>query len=309
MVNAYFHILDDRGIIRVAGEDRFQFLQHLVSNDVFKVTPESAGYGAFLTTQGKFLHDFFLININDALLIDTAADRLQDFFCTLQKYKLRSRIDLSINSKHWTVAAIFGKNVLDLDLIHLPAKRGAMSSFAEGFAFIDPRHINAGIRILSYKESKPNILKTTKLQVTDRESYERYRIALGLPDGTKDMEVKKTLLLEAGFEELGGVDFQKGCYIGQELTARTKYRGLVKRRLMPIKINGSIPNPGTKITLNGRGIGEVRSVIANRNSNKLKGIGLAMIRIDSIKDAIHFNHQLIANEAIINPYKPDWASL
>ncbi|AFX99556.1 glycine cleavage T-C-terminal barrel domain protein [Candidatus Endolissoclinum faulkneri L2] len=306
MAEAYFHILDDRGIIRVAGEDRVQFLQNLVSNDVFKVTPESTGYGALLTTQGKFLHDFFLININDALLIDTAADRLQDFFCSLQKYKLRSKIELSIDSKDWILAAIFGRNALDL--INLPAKRGATSKFDEGFAFIDPRHINAGIRILCYKVIEPSILKTTKLQETDRESYERHRISLGLPDGAKDMTVKKTLLLEAGFEELGGIDFQKGCYIGQELTARTKYRGLVKRRLMPININGSIPKIGTKITLNGRDIGEVRSVVADRDSNEVKGIGLAMIRIDSLKSSINFNHQLIANEAIIKPYKPDWGS-
>ena len=307
MANAYFHIFDDRGVIRIAGEDRSTFLQGLVSNDVLKVTAERAGYGAFLTAQGKFLHDFFLIETGDALLIETAADRIDEFFAKLKMYKLRSKVEMTVESDAWIVAAVFGPDTFDT--LTLPAERGAASGFAEGLAFVDPRHADAGARVLLPDITGAAALEAAGLKQTDRAAYDRRRVSIGLPDGSKDMAIEKTVLLEAGFEELGGVDFEKGCYMGQELTARTKYRGLVKRRLMPIIINGPLPEPGTEITLDGREAGEVRSVVPNSGGgNEGGGMGLAMIRLNRLDEALRSGDPLTAGEATVIPHKPDWAT-
>lgn len=311
MANAYFHIFENRGVIRLAGEDRATFLQGLVSNDVLKVTPERAGYGAFLTAQGKFLHDFFLVATDDALLIETAADRLDEFFKNLRMYKLRSKVDLSIESESWIVAAVFGADTLDV--LGLPAERGAARAFAGGLTFVDPRHADAGARVLLPDTTGAAALESAGLKPTGQDAYDRRRVSLGLPDGARDMAVEKTVLLEAGFEEMGGVDFQKGCYMGQELTARTKYRGLVKRRLMPIIINGPLPASGMEITLDGKEAGEVRSVVANSGGGEeggeedRGGMGLAMIRLNRLDEALRSGAPLTAGEATIIPRKPDWA--
>ncbi|MDF1793576.1 MAG: folate-binding protein [Thalassobaculaceae bacterium] len=307
MANAYFHTFDDRGVIRLDGEDRAAFLQGLVSNDVLKVSPERAGYGAFLTAQGKFLHDFFLVETGDALLIETAADRLDDFFRKLRMYKLRSKVELTVESDGWVVAAVFGADAFDI--IGLPPERGAASAFAEGLAFVDPRHADAGLRVLLPEVTGAAALAAAGLTETNRSAYDRRRVSLGLPDGSRDLAVEKTVLLEAGFEELGGVDFQKGCYMGQELTARTKYRGLVKRRLMPIVINGPLPASGTEITLDGREAGEVRSVVANTGAGEEGGgLGLAMIRLNRLDEAMRSGAPLTAGESTVIPHKPDWAT-
>lgn len=302
MANAYIHSFDDRGVIRLAGEDRAAFLQGLVSNDVMKVTPDHAAYGAFLTAQGKFLHDFFLVELGDALLVETEANRIDDFFRKLRMYKLRSKVDLSVETDVWTVAAIFGADAIET--LDLAAERGAARPFGGGAAFVDPRHLHAGARVIVPTDGGADALAALGLQAVDRAAYDRRRVSLGLPDGARDMAIEKTVLLEAGFEELGGVDFDKGCYMGQELTARTKYRGLVKRRLMPIAIDGPLPAPGTEITLDGKEAGEVRSVVANGGDG---GTGLAMIRLNRLDEALQSGAPLTAGEATVIPHKPDWA--
>jgi len=115
-----------------------------------------------------------------------------------------------------------------------------------------------------------------------------------VPDGSRDLVPEKSILLEAGFDELNGVDWQKGCYVGQELTARTKYRGLIKKRLFPVRIDGPAPEPGTMVTAQGRDAGEVRS--------SRDGIGLALLRLD----AVEANDSLSADGAAITPLRPDW---
>jgi len=304
MANAYLHTFADRAVIRLSGEDRATFLQGLVSNDVSKVTVDRAGYGAFLTAQGKFLHDFFLVETGDALLVETEAARSDDFFRKLRMYKLRSKVDLAVESDAWTISVVFGADALTA--LGLPADRGHAAAFGGGVAFVDPRHVDAGARLLL--PTGADALDTLDAKTVDRDAYDRRRVSLGLPDGARDMAVEKTVLLEAGFEELGGVDFQKGCYMGQELTARTKYRGLVKRRLMPVAIDGPLPEPGTEITLDGREAGEVRSVVANNGGgSEGGGMGLAMIRLNRLDEALRSGDPLTAGEATIIPHKPDWA--
>ena len=301
MTDAYFHLFETRGVIRVDGVDQVTFLQGLVSNDVEQVTPEHAGYGAFLTPQGKFLHDFFLTVGDGALLLDTEGERADAFFKKLRMYKLRSKVTLSIASDDWAVAAVFGPDALAA--LDLPAERGAAKPFAGGLAYVDPRLADIGTRFLLPKTGARAALEALGLAEVEAHTYHRRRVSLGLPDGAQDMAVEKTVLLEAGFEELGGVDFKKGCYMGQELTARTKYRGLVKRRLMPVSIDGPLPAPGTEITLDGKEAGEIRSIVGEGEH----GDGLAMIRLNRLEDAFTAGEPLMAGAATVIPRKPDWA--
>ena len=125
--------------------------------------------------------------------------------------------------------------------------------------------------------------------------WDRHRLALGLPDGSRDLETEKTVLLEAGFDELNGVSWTKGCYMGQELTARTKYRGLVKRRLVPVSVMGSLPAPGTPAHQDGKDVGTMRS---GRDQS-----GLAAVRIEALRDT------LTCGEATLVPHVPAWMIL
>ena len=306
MASAQYHVFEDRGVIRVTGEDRVSFLQGLVSNDVEKVAADRAGFGAFLTPQGKFLHDFFLVECDGSLLIETAEERIEDFFRKLRMYKLRSKVELAIDSETWISAAVFGDGVATA--LGTGDDRGSAVPFAGGIAFLDPRHADVGARVLLPAAGGVATLEALGLTATDRAAYDRRRVDLGLPDGARDMAIEKTVLLEAGFEELGGVDFDKGCYLGQELTARTKYRGLVKRRLMPVTIDGPAPAPGTEITLDGKEAGEIRSVVPGMVSGgEATATGLAMIRLNRLDEALQAGAPLTADGATVIPRKPDWA--
>jgi folate-binding protein YgfZ len=132
---------------------------------------------------------------------------------------------------------------------------------------------------------------------TDFAAYDRLRLSLGVPDGSRDLVLDKSILLESGFDELNGVDWNKGCYVGQELTARTKYRGLVKKRLFPVRIDGPTPVPGTILTLDGREVGEMRS--------SHEGIGLALLRLEAMAGG----QALSAGDTMVVPMRPDWMQL
>ena len=140
------------------------------------------------------------------------------------------------------------------------------------------------------------MLSATPLPATACEAdWDRHRLALGLPDGSRDLEAEKTVLLEAGFDELNGISWTKGCYMGQELTARTKYRGLVKRRLVPVAVTGTLPAPGTPVLRGGVEIGTMRS---GRDQS-----GLAVLRIEVLRDALE------CDAATLTPQVPVWMQL
>ncbi|MBE9555095.1 MAG: folate-binding protein, partial [Proteobacteria bacterium] len=146
----------------------------------------------------------------------------------------------------------------------------------DGAVYLDPRLPVAGARAILPAARVAEILEPLGFAAATPDDYDDMRIGLGLPDGTKDMVVEKTILLEANFDRLNGVDWEKGCYMGQELTARTKYRGLIKKRLMPVTIEGAAPPPGTPLMLDGKEAGEMRS--------SRDGLGIALIRLDRIED-------------------------
>ena len=291
MADASFALLDDRGVLAISGPDRRSFLQGLVSNDTEKVGPAQARYAALLTAQGKYLHDFTMIEVGGAIWLEAEARRLGDLKRRLSIYRLRAKAVLE-EQPDLAVAAIFGEGALAS--AGLSGEPGAAKPLGSGVAFIDPRLAALGVRCILPRADLRSALAAAGLVGAGFPAYDRRRLELGIPDGSRDLVVEKSILLESGFDELNGVDWQKGCYIGQELTARTKYRGLIKKRLMPVKIEGPAPPPGTIVTADGREVGEIRS--------SRDGLGLALLRIEPFVEGKH----LTAGDATILAMKPGW---
>jgi folate-binding protein YgfZ len=280
-----YAILEDRGVLAVAGEEARPFLQGLISNDVAKAAPRRAVYAALLTPQGKFLHDFFLVEHEQRLLLDCEGPRLADLLKRLTMYRLRAKVTLDDVSADHVVAALMG------DVLEPPA-------LSHGVAFADPRLAAMGARAILPREGARAALEGAGFEAAEAADYDRLRLANALPDGSRDLVVEKSILLESGFEELNGVDFEKGCFIGQELTARTKYRALIRKRLMRVDVDGPLPAPGTPIMLGDKEVGEMRS---GRD-----GTALALIRLERLEEA--GDEPLTAGEARVTPIKPAWAT-
>ena len=289
MAQASFVRLDDRGILAIMGTDRCGFLQGLVSNDVAKVAKDRAVYAALLTAQGKYLHDFIMVERGDEIWLDAELPRLADLRRRLSIYRLRAKVEVA-ERPELAVAATFGDGATAA--LGLPDEAGAARAEVDSAVMVDPRLAALGCRIIAPADSLAR-LRTGFRHCTFAE-YDRDRLALGIPDGSRDLVPEKTILLEAGFDELNGVDWQKGCYIGQELTARTKYRGLIKRRLMPVRIDGEPPPPGTIILLDGKDAGEMHS--------SRGGAGLATLRLDAVAQHRPFS----AAGATLTPVLPEW---
>ncbi len=290
-------ILEHRGVLRIGGAERCDFLQGIVSNDVTRVSPETAVWTAFLTPQGKFLHEFFLVGQDDTFLADCEAERAADLARRLKLYKLRAQVTVAA-AEDLAVAALFGVGALAR--LELPAEPGRARPFAGGLAFVDPRLPELGARVLLPKEGAEAALSEAGFAMGTLADYDALRIAAGVPDGSRDLEVEKATLLESGFDELHGIDWDKGCYMGQELTARTKYRGLTKKRLIPVEIAGPAPEPGTALTRAGKETGTLRSTVARDGGS----IGLALLRLEALEEG----EPLLAGEAEVTPRKPAWAS-
>ncbi|MGE5441797.1 MAG: YgfZ/GcvT domain-containing protein [Bacteroidota bacterium] len=289
-----------RRLLRVTGEDARIFLQGVVSNDVRRVAHDRAIWAAFLTPQGRYLHDFFLCELDGALILDAEAARLSDLKRRLSIYKLRSRVAIEEVGQATSVWALIGEGAAAAVGVRR-TEPGAATSFGGGTVFVDPRSAAAGLRAVLPTARGPAALAASGFEGGDIQDYERLRIGLGLPDGSRDMLVEKSLLLECGFDELNGIDWQKGCYLGQELTARTRYRGLVKRRLLPVSVEGPLPPPGTPILLDGKDVGEVRSGI--------DGMALALLRLEALRAIAAGTGQIRAGETGLLPRPPDWAKL
>ncbi|UCH75090.1 MAG: folate-binding protein YgfZ [Rhodospirillales bacterium] len=272
MTKRFYTPLAHRGVLTVGGTDRREFLQGLVSNDVMRVDAGHALWSAFLTPQGKYLHDFFIAEVGEALCLDCEGhERLMDLGRRLHKFKLRSAVELGI-ADHLCVLALWGDDVGSL--LGVSETPGAARAMEGGVVYIDPRLVAAGARAILPADRAAELLEGLGFAAATPDDYDRMRLELGLPDGSKDLVVEKSILLESNFDALNGVDWDKGCYMGQELTARTRYRGLVKKRLMPVAVSGEAPAPGVMLMRNGKEAGEMRS--------SRDGLGLALIRLEHV---------------------------
>ncbi len=280
----------DRGLLAIEGEDRQSFLQGLVSNDVSRVDPGHAIYAAFLNPQGRFLHEFFIVALEGALYLDCEAERLEDLRRRLSLYRLRAKVSLRDASPSMAVAVLYGSTALAA--LGLPSDPGAARAFGRGMAYVDPRTPAIGARAVLPREPS-DVLAQAGFAPGNAADYEGLRLTLGLPDGSRDLEVEKALLLENGFDACNGIDWQKGCYIGQEVTARMKHRALVKRRLMPVRIDGPPPAPGSAILFDGAEAGQMRTAA--------DGIGLALLRLEAIETAEREGRPLDAGESRLTP--------
>ena len=297
MIAPVFAALASRAVLAVSGEDRKTFLQGLISADTLKLAPVRAGYGGFLTAQGRFLHEFALAEIGDAILLDVEAARIDDLAKRLKLYKLRAKVTIA-QPPDLEIAIAWGDGVAAK--FGLDAAPGSAKTEGAGAIFVDPRLAELGVRAILPKGRFAEIASAAGLAAGDAGDYDALRVKLGVPDGSRDLEVDRALLLENGFDELAGVDWKKGCYIGQELTARMKYRGLVKKRLVPVAIDGPIPAPGTIVKLGDAEAGEMRSAAGN--------MGLALLRLEAMEKAAAEGIPLQAGDATLTPHKPAWAN-
>lgn len=289
--------LDERGLLRVSGPDARAFLQGIITNDVTQVGPERAIWSAFLTPQGRFLHEFFVSQAPDGeLWLDCEAARREHLQKRLSIYRLRARAEINDGSDDLAVFALVGERALGL--LDLPALEGHARALGDGVVFVDPRLGRVGARAVLPRPSAAATLEAAGFTWGGAADYDRHRLALGVPEGSTDLEVERATLMESGFDELHGVSWDKGCYLGQELTARMKYRGLAKKRLLPVTIDGPAPEPGTEVRRDGKPAGTLRSTV--------DGVGLALLRLDRLNDG--GNGAFEAGEARLTPRRPDWAN-
>ncbi|GHF23300.1 aminomethyltransferase [Kordiimonas sediminis] len=242
--------LENRGVFRLSGPEAFSFLQGLVTNDLNLIKEGHAVYAALLTPQGKFFYDMIIFKDGDDLLLDVEADSKQDFYRRLMLYKLRA--DLTIT------------DISDTHHVFAATEQPSSGIFAP-----DPRHSDLGYRGIT--DHRP---EGTALSLPD---YENLRLRCGVPDGSRDMEREKYFWLETDAERLNGVSFTKGCYIGQELTARMKHRTNLKKRLVPVSSTDESLETGADIlTESGKKAGTLRTVSGTH--------ALAYLRLEYIGD-------------------------
>jgi len=274
--------LIDRGVIRVSGEDARDFLQNLVTNDLDPVTPEQAGYGALLTPQGKIIGDFIVIAVAEAegggFLLDAPLLQVPDLMKRLKLYKLRAKVALDDLSEASAV-------IVSTDGSPLPAD--------SGLVYDDPRLPALGRRAITDRADVESIA------TGDPEAYHARRVALGIPDGGRDFAYGDTFPHEALLDQLGGVSFRKGCYIGQEVVSRMQHRGTARTRIVPVIFAGGIAcETGAEATAGTKTIGRVGSGAAGR--------GLAMLRLDRVSDAQAAGEPLLGGGLAFTLEKPDF---
>ena len=263
-----------RDIVAISGADNRTFLQGLVSQDMDQISAVTSVYSALLTPQGKYLHDFFVAQSGDTLLVDCEAGRGADLIQRLSRFRLRADVQLELQEAQ-SVFAILGDDAHKT--LGLSIEHGQSAPIAGGLAFSDPRASALGCRLIGSSAETLDWLAKAGVPEADFEIYDALRISLEVPDGSRDMDVEKSTLLESNFDNLNGIDWEKGCYMGQELTARTKYRGLVKRKLAAFRATHPTQGPGATVLMGEQKVGEIRS----RSGDNI----LVSIRIDALESS------------------------
>lgn len=252
-------VLEDRGVLRVAGEDAANFLQGLLTNEMVDFAVGAARYAALLSPQGKILFDFLVLRIpaesGAAFLIDGPAAQVGELARRLGFYRLRAKVTIADESAERAVAAFWGA---------APAERPG------GFVYVDPRDPRLGWRAILPRADAPAI-------GGGAQAYEAHRIRLGVPRGGVDFAYADIFPHDANLDLLHGVDFEKGCYVGQEVVSRMRHRGTSRKRIIRLALAGAAPAPGAPVLAGETPVGTLGSAAG--------GLALALLRLDRVEDA------------------------
>jgi len=270
-----FARLDSRSVLSLTGEDVHGFLNNLVTVNMDKVSQTSAGYGGLLTPQGKILFDFFVNETEGGYLFDCAASQAGELLKRMTFYRLRAKIEIADKSDELCIWALWGDGT------------------PEDAGLVDPRTQYAGRRLIASADAL--LSGGTEANET---AYHAHRIALGLADTDADIGSGELFPHEANFDQFGGIDFKKGCYVGQEVVSRMEHRGTARKRIVPVSAVGPL-SPESAVTGADKNIGTLLSV-SDRSA-------LALLRLDRAQDAYDSGGKLEADGHILELSKPAWA--
>jgi folate-binding protein YgfZ len=274
-------VLKDRGVVRVAGEDARRLLQGLVTNSMDRLEANSAIFAGLLSPQGKILFEFFIVRAGDGYLLDTAREAIGELIKRLNFYKLRAKASFTDQSAEYAVAAMWGA----------PAPTAEVPP--GWVVYADPRLPELGLRALV-----PTSAPLSGEVNTTEEDYHAHRIALGVPQAGLDYAAGDTFPHEALYDQLNGVDFTKGCYVGQEIVSRMEHRGTARKRIVPVRGQGPLAR-GQQVTAGAATIGSIGSVSGNR--------ALALLRLDRAAEALEKKEPITAGGIPLVIELPAWA--
>ncbi len=286
MAKAKIALLTDRGVVTVKGEDAEKLIQGVISNDMKLLATQTALHTGVLSPQGKILFDVFVVKTPDGYCLETARESTAGLVDHFQHYKLRAKADVVDESQNYVVAAIWGGP-------YEPHGRGKQPIW-----FADPRLPAMGFRELMTIGSDW-ALAGEEADSASAEEYHAHRIALGVPEGGKDYAFGDTYPHEALFDQLNGVSFKKGCFIGQEVVARMQHRGTARKRVVPVVGDATLPAPGAPVVAGSVEIGRLGSVADGR--------GLALLRLDRAAEMNEKGEELRADTVPVHIELPAWA--
>ena len=297
MINEKFvFILEDRGVLYINGADTNEFLQNLITNDIYKVNDKNSCYASLLTPQGKYLYDFIIVKHKNGFFLDCEKSIAEELFKKIISYKLRSKVEILNLSNEFVVAAFSYSKFLEFEGAQdLP---GFTTKYREDPVFLDPRNKELGGRLIINLEKLYLSLKKLNLKSEDPDIYYDYSFNLGIPQLQTNLLKEKLFGIECNFEELNAIDFKKGCYIGQENTSRIKLKNKLNKRLLPFKIlNGSL-SQNDYIKYNEKEIG--KALIS-------KKYNFGLVKLNN--DIFSFDKIFKCGNAEIKFFKPDWLNL
>ena len=286
------YILEDRGLLYINGDDTKEFLQNIITNNIENVKEDKSIFSALLTPQGKYLYDFIIIKHKSGYLLDCEKKIIEDLFKQLNLYKLRSKVEILNLSNEFVVANLSKQKFLEIK--NSKNEAGYTVKFREDPILLDPRSKELGARLVINLEKLYLSLKKLGLEISNANEYYNLSHKLGIPQiDTKSLQ-DKIFGIECNFEELNGIDFKKGCYVGQENTARIKLKDKLNKRLFAIEIlEGQINSE--EITFENKNVG--RLLINNKNP-------FALLKLDNKK--FNFEINLKCGNAKIKVLKPRW---
>ena len=291
-MNRKVYILEDRGLLYINGDDAKEFLQNIITNNIENVSEDRSCFSVLLTPQGKYLYDFIIIKHKSGFLLDCEKEIIDDLYKKLNLYKLRSKVEILNLSNEFVVASLSKEKFLEIE--NSKDKEGSTIKFREDPIFLDPRSKELGARLIINLEKLYLSLKKLGLEISEVDEYYNHSHLLGIPQVDTKYLQDKIFGIECNFEELNGIDFRKGCYVGQENTARIKLKDKLNKRLFAIKIlEGQINSE--EITFKNKNIG--RLLINNKYP-------FALFKLENKK--FDFDIDLKCGDAKIKALKPYW---